>query len=246
MSAPVNAKLEAPTYPEEENKQAVQQWKEQAERWQQLNVLVGGNPDFYPLTTKAFYVFGVIYQICECVSILLDSERRNITSIPAYGVLSSGIELLGRCVTGNLSTFKSEGDLRAGFWWLAKGSNLEPNGDYILIETTRQKYKITDLIALRNFAAHGQATMNHVVEFDNDIFTQIFKPEKHLIGIGLDKYWAEVRNNEETCNKLARANVVPIQNAPLLKTLRLFGATPYQSVYEIFSKLLVAPKTVNS
>ena len=167
---------------------------------------------------------------------MLDSKKRDITFIPAYGVLASGIELLGRCVTGNPSAYKSEEDLKAGFWWLAKGSYQDVNGNHILIETTRQKYSITDLIALRHFAAHGQATMNRVVDFDYDIFAQIGNPGEHLIAIGLEKYWTTVKESEEICNRLARANIMPFRSAPLLETLKLFSALPYQSVTEIFSK----------
>jgi hypothetical protein len=178
MPAPVNAFLEEPTYSAQEHRQAREEWERQAEEWRQLNELLG-NPDFFPLTIKAFYVFGVIHQICQCITLLLASrERENITSIPAYGVLASGIEVLGRCITGNSSAHRPENDLRAGLWWLATGSYQNVDGNHVLIETTR-RYSITDLVALRHFAAHGQAMMNRLVEFDREIFAQMGNPDNH-------------------------------------------------------------------
>ena len=234
MSAPVNAFLDEPTYPAQEYSQATEEWQRQAEDWRQLNQFVG-NPDFYPLTVKAFYVFGVIYHICKCVDLLLASrQREGATSIPAYGVLASGIELLGRCITGNPSAHNPENDLRAGLWWLATGSYENVDGNHILIETTRQ-YSISDLVALRHFAAHGQATMNRLVEFDHEIFAQMGNPDHHLIAIGLERYWAGVSDSEEICNRLAKANIMAIRYDPLLSTLRNLSCRPSPSMSEIFS-----------
>jgi len=234
MPAPVNAFLKEPTYPEQEHRQARQEWECEAEQWRQLNKWLG-NPDFFPLTIKALYVFGVIYQICQCVELLLASrEHGNITSIPAYGVLASGIELLGRCITGNPSTHRPGDDLGTGLWWLAEGSHEQNvDGNHVLIVTTAKQYSIADLVALRHFAAHGQATMNRFVEFDYEIFAQMGNPDNHLIATGLERYWGRVQDNEEICNRLARASIIPFRDNPLLTTLRLFS-TP-KSVTQIFS-----------
>jgi hypothetical protein len=236
MSAPVNAFLEEPTYPEQELRQAREEWKQQAEEWRQLNESVGGNPAFFPLTVKAFYVFGVIYQICRCVTSLLASrEPESITSIPAYGVLASGIEVLGRCIIGNPSA-RSEGDLKAGFWWLATDSyQNNVDGNHVLIETTR-RYSIAELVALRHFAAHGQVMMKRPVQFDRGILAQMGNPDHHLIATGLERYWARVLDSEEICNRLARANIMIFPDSPLFTILKLFSATPYRSVTEIFSE----------
>ena len=234
MPAPVNAFLDEPTYPAQEHRQAREEWERQAEEWRQLSKLVA-NPDFSPLTIKALYVFGVIHQICQCVSVLLDwGERENITCIAAYGILASGIEVLGRCITGNPSAHKPGNDLRAGLWWLATGSYQDVNGDRVLIETTRQ-YSIKDLVALRHFAAHGQVMMNRLVEFDREILAQMGNPDNHLIATGLERYWARVLDSEEICNRLARANIMPFRDSPLLTILKLFSDTPHRSVTEIFS-----------
>jgi hypothetical protein len=68
------------------------------------------------LTIKAAYVIGIIYCICESVSILLSKpEKLKFTYIPAYGEFASGVELLGRCLRGNHKTYGNSKDLEAGF-----------------------------------------------------------------------------------------------------------------------------------
>jgi len=233
MSAPVNSYLEEPTYPAQDYCGAREDWKRQAEDWLRLNEFLG-NPNFFPLTTKAFYVLGVIYQICQSVSLLLASEKRESTYIPAYGIFASGIELLGRCITGNSSAHKASNDLKAGFWWLAKASYQNVDGNYEIIETSTRKYTIADLVALRHFAAHGQATMSKPVKFDDELFSRIANPDKHLIADGLEHYWARVQDNEEICNRLAKANVIPFRDPPLLKTLELFSSN--RAVGDIFKQ----------
>ena len=233
MPAPTNALLEEPTYPAHDHRQAREEWDRQAEGWRQLNELVG-NPAFNPLTIKAFYVLGVIYQVFRCVTLLVaPGERVSTTSIPAYGVLASGIEILGRCITGNSSATRPENDLRAGLWWLGTNSHENVNGNHILIRTTRP-YTITELVALRHFAAHGQATMNQLVEFDHGIFGAMTCTGNHLIANGLEHYWAGVRTSEEICNRLARANIMPFRDTPLVTALRRFSSG--QSVTEVFSE----------
>ena len=86
MDAPVNVLLEHPTI-------ELDGWDELAEQWIELNTQIGGNPEFYPLTIKGAYVIGIIHQLCEAVSILLeDRERIQKTYLPAFGVFASGIE----------------------------------------------------------------------------------------------------------------------------------------------------------
>ena len=113
MAPPINVKLENPTVP-------VQDWRRQAREWKTLNKEVNGNPDFYPLTVKFGYALGVIYDVCQSVSCLLSSGQlaRQTSYVPAYGLFGSGVELLGRCVAGELRPWKST--LRAALRWLAE------------------------------------------------------------------------------------------------------------------------------
>ena len=112
MTAPVNVKLQEPTIP-------VRDWADQAAQWVALNHDLGGNDEFYPLTVKAAYVIGVIHDLCECVSLLLSPKAKvNVTYLPAYGVFASGVELLGRCINGNMTDTGSSTDLERGFRWI--------------------------------------------------------------------------------------------------------------------------------
>lgn len=97
-NAPVNVKLQSPTI-------QIRNWPEEASNWVRLNHEIGGNPDFFPLTIKGAYIIGVIHDLCQSIDILLyDSENCIFTNMPAYGMLASGIDLLGRCIQGNHTT----------------------------------------------------------------------------------------------------------------------------------------------
>jgi len=122
MTAPVNVKLNTPTVP-------IPNWNQEATDWMSLNTAAHGNPDFYPLTVKAAYVIGVVHDICESVSHLLTHPNAKTTTyIPAYGVFASGIELLGRCVNGNSTTYGSVADLKTGFKWLVSSESVSRLG----------------------------------------------------------------------------------------------------------------------
>ncbi len=78
-----------------------------------------GSSDLDWLTTKAFYVTGVILGNCRSVEILLRRENNiETTYYPAYAVFASAVELLGRCLRGNTSDTDSYKDILAGFRWL--------------------------------------------------------------------------------------------------------------------------------
>jgi hypothetical protein len=105
MTAPINATPEDPDtsdWLEDE----IRRWEQEAAQWEELNP---GNPDFYPLTVKAGYVIGVIYEICESVSCPLSNPvfARRTSYVPAYGILASAVEILGRCVTGESRSYRS-------------------------------------------------------------------------------------------------------------------------------------------
>jgi hypothetical protein len=119
----VNVPFENPTDPPVN-------WDEQARQWRDLNAtgqLINGKiwlglPGFYPLTIKAAYVIGVIYDLCLTVSHLLHDKRRQQFYIPAYGIFASGVDVLGRCLQGNEShnpgIDRDKPDILAGFKWL--------------------------------------------------------------------------------------------------------------------------------
>lgn len=232
--APVNVLLQEPT-------EAVPGWERQKRLWLELNKQVGGNPQFFPLTVKAFYVFGVMPSIFRSVSTLLTSSSlQSTTYLPAYALFGSGIELLGRCIRGNPRTTGTSGDLRAGFRWLASPGLdrfSEIPDDYELAQTMNGGYSIDHLVALRNFAAHGQASLpKDPPELDYLILQEF----PSLISTGMEHYWAELQRKPAPCNALARASVAPYRNRPIFDSLWAFSRDNegrYLAISEVFTKL---------
>lgn len=243
MSAPVNVLLQQPTI-------HVPDWADEAQQWGQLNAEAKGNSEFYPLTVKAAYVVGVIHTICQSVSILLSHKDAMLVGyIPAYGVFASAIELLGRCLKGNSDTRGSVSDLEAGFQWLASTHFDDYHGDYlsvpkniVLVQTGKYMYSIDNLVALRHFAAHGQATAEQDASGHYQfgyIDYEILAHMPPLLANGLDAYWAALRSDEFLCNCLAKARVIALRKWPVFLSWSKFekdDAGKYHSIGEIFSE----------
>ncbi|MCL4261962.1 MAG: hypothetical protein KJ069_02035 [Anaerolineae bacterium] len=236
MNAPVNVKPGTPTG-------SIHGWAQEAADWTRLNSDTGGNPDFFPLTVKAIYVIGVIYDLCESVGHLLrHPTAEETTYIPAYGVFASGVELLGRCINGNTSTRSTALDLATGFKWLASSSYSAISDTHVLIATSSFSYTIDMLTALRHFAAHGQATSNitssGTYKFGN-IDYEILSQMPPLIADGLERYWSQLQNDDDLCNMLAQANIIALRNWPVFRSLSLFEKNEkgmYHSITEIFNR----------
>ena len=251
MEAPVNVKLETPTV-------TLDDWEEQAEQWKEINP---GNPAFYPLTVKARYVIGVVYDICECVSHLFKYPGNyQSVYIPAYGVFASGVEILGRCLRGNPSFKNADKDLKFGFKWLASWESPQGYGqvrqNYELVKTSSRKYTIQELMTLRHFAAHGQGGMGESARASNIAFIdpEILENMPYLIKNGLEAYWSRLQDYpgndrvseeswnslaEELCNKLAKAKITPFRDWPVLRCWSLFDPQhtgPDPSLTDVFGK----------
>jgi hypothetical protein len=237
MPAPINVKLHKPTI-------TIPDWPQEAQEWEKLNQEVGGNSDFYPLTIKAAYVIGVIHDLCESVSHLLKYQNKNTTYISAYGVFASGVELLGRCINGNSTTKDNTKDLNTGFKWLANSDIQTVSDSDVLVATSSFNYTIEMLMALRHYAAHGQATSRKTgsgtYQFGNIDF-EILSKMPPLLADGLERYWSDLQQSDELCNKLAKANVIALRNWPVGKSWLLFEKDKdgkYHGVYEIFSRFV--------
>jgi hypothetical protein len=231
MAAPVNVKIKTPSC-------NVPDWEFQAKKWKTINSDIQGNPDFYPLTIKGMYVIGVIYTICESVSILLShSKAIEVTYLPAFGVFSSAVELLGRCLNGNTNTSNSVKDLQSGYLWLAKYENHRPlNITDIFLETAKNTFTIEELIALRHFSVHGQATAKH--NQHNNVVRPIDSETLSHMPPKLAHYWFYLVNDEIFCNKLAKANIIPLREWPVFQSLSMFEKDingRYKSVCDIFN-----------
>lgn len=255
MGAPVNVRLEKPE---------VDGWEEEAKQWKEMNSRHVGNPSFYPLTIKAMYVIGVIYDIYECVTQLLKYPG-NYESIyiPAYGVFASGVEILGRCLTGNPNSKGSSKDLKFGFKWLASWALPQDYTSipksYPLIKTSSRQYTIEELINLRHFAAHGQGEMQESTEGSKiaSIDSEILERMPRLIKNSIETYWSRLqsyknhqgskkvskepwnKSADELCIKLAKAKVTPFRDWPAFRVLLLIAPKQNDqslSITEVFER----------
>jgi len=210
--------------------------------WRQLNELAGGKPDFTAVEIKSFYVIGLIKDIWMSVDCLLKSKDAWPQKyLPAFGVFASGVDLLGRCLTGNTTPDLNE-NLRVGFYYLANPTQTAcPTSlptrpeDIVVVSTSRTKYSIAALVDLRHYTTHGQATIRdqHLPDVDNDLLAQF--PDK--VGIAMDVYWNGLLTNAEYCVRMARAEIAPYRNRgmPLENILDHFEAG--HSAGGLFSEL---------
>lgn len=236
MIAPVNVRLANPTI-------ILPDWHIESGQWIALNDEIGGNPNFFPLTIKAAYVIGIIHDICESVTCLLQYRNTSrVTYIPAYGVFASGVEVLGRCINGNSDTRNNVQDIRIGFKWLVSSSPDEIPNDHVVMSTPSFDYTVNMLIALRHFAAHGQATTRttgqNTYQFggiDYDLLN-LLRP---CLADGLERYWGELQRSDDLCNALASANIIAFRSWPVFKSWSIFEINEggnYESISEIFNK----------
>jgi len=182
---------------------------------------VEGSTD--PLTIKAFYVTGLISHLCHSVNILLDPKNlTEATYYPAYGVFASADELVGRCIRGNIEEWGARKDLTAGFQWVAQPlwtTYAEVVDEFVIVKDSNFPHTISDLVALRNFAAHGQAVnQSEVQEFDYLVLGRL---QPHFAA-AMEAYLALLVTSDEAAANLARANISPFRGRPILD-----GAWPF-------------------
>ncbi len=202
------------------------------ERWRNLNQ--HGHSGFWPVTIKAFYLYGILLSIFRSTEILIENSRVPILertfqgNFPRYftsfGICSSAIELFGRCIGGVIEPEGQSGRcLTIGFNWLARPGTIEVNNRNLNIVTTqRSAYTSQDLINLRNFVAHGQATTPRSQPFlDFDLLA----PFPEMMGRAVETWWFEVSTrNRDLCVNLARANLMAVHlGQPITKTLFNFS-----------------------
>jgi len=143
-----------------------------------------------------------------------------VTYLPAFGVCASGIELLGRCLTGNTGTSGCVQDLRVGFEWL-KSSSLKAGAPLSAIAVTSYtQYDVDLLETLRHFTSHGQATKKPSRALAVDI--ELLAAFPWLIGNAMERYWHELLNSPTYCENLAKANIIPLRSGPVKKMWEFF------------------------
>lgn len=100
-----------------------------ADTWIELNRLAKGNPGFAAVEIKSFYAIGLIDDICQSVDWLLKAQDAWPNKyLPAFALFASGVDLLGRCLTGN-ATPELKANLAVGFHYLAKPNPQPPRTD---------------------------------------------------------------------------------------------------------------------
>jgi hypothetical protein len=188
-----------------------------ASRWLKLRDLANVSKVFAPVEIKAYYVFGLIYDTGLSVDWLLKAPNAwPNTYLPALSVFASAIELLGRCLTGNTSDRVNE-NLRVGFFYLAHPTNIPPqisitDAEYqSTVVKTRpgMSYRVADLVTLRHYGAHGQATTrNALPNIDNELLETLRAP----FGTAVETYWTGLQENDEYCTRMAQARVCAYAN----------------------------------
>src|SRR5207244_12922140 len=108
---------------------------------------------------------------------------------------------------------------------------------HVLLRITSEQFTVHDLMQLRHFAAHGQATArfsSRGVARSREVLAAM----PSLIAPGLDRYWNALRQDEHLCNRLAQAAIEPLASQPILRSWRLFERDEhgiYHSITAIFS-----------
>ena len=211
--------------------------------WVELNKLAGGNADFTAVEIKTFYVIGLIVDICQSVDWLLKApDAWPNKYLPTFALFASGIDLMGRCLTGNI-TADLLGNLGVGFHYLAKPSKQPPaktistadQETVVVVKTNAYEYTIADLVALRHYTAHGQATSKDKLP---PIHIELLDKFPKLTGDAMEVYWSGLQTDGEYCNRLGNAKFEPYSNRaePLKHTLDYFSV-PGNSIGSLFYRL---------
>lgn len=199
----------------------------QANKWEQLKQLANADEVFTPVEIKAYYIIGLVDDICQSVQCLVKADEGWPEKyLPAFSLFASAVDLLGRCLTGN-HTLNVNENLRVGFWYLfhptsnPPARNLNPaNATTTLVRTSLLSYSVADLVALRHYSAHGQAAQNNRPSVDNELLSQF----PRSIGDAVETYWSALQSEVEYCTRLGEALIDPYANRaePLSKTLNYF------------------------
>lgn len=206
----------------------IEEWADQAPKWQQIARGVILEDAFDPLSIKALYVTGLMFHLCFAVNVLLAADNPTaITFYPSYAIFASTVELLGRCITGNSTSGNTTVDITTGFYWLANPS-INPcsaiQDDHILVKTRNFSYPISLLVALRHFTAHGQAVIKDKIKGVPDDFKFDFDPLllgefPPILASAIEAYLSQLTSNESLSTNLAKASIAPLHSEPIFETV---------------------------
>ena len=187
--------------------------KDNSDMWLKLNLEAKGNRDFTPIEIKAFYVIGLISDICLGVDWLLKApDAWPNKYLPAFALFASGVDLFGRCLTGN-SDPRLGDNLRVGFHYLARPNPQPPATAIsptdlatIVVTINICPYTVQELVDLRNYSAHGQATVKGQLP---GLHCELLDTFPKLMGDAMEVYWKGLQTNKEYCNRMASAKLEP-------------------------------------
>lgn len=210
--------------------------------WYELNRLANGNPEFKAIEIKGLYVIGLLWDICKSVEWLLKAnDAWSSKYLPAISLFTSGIDLFGRCLTGN-SKADDQGELSIGLYYLGdpsqqpppKVSNLEIVST-IVTKTNYHYYTVSERHSLRHYTQHGQASIKtDLPTIDIELLDSFPRIVGHAIGI----YWAGLQSDIDFCERLAAARITPYkQRAEPITNILNFISKPDNSIEVLFYSL---------
>ena len=191
---------------------------------------LGSEFEISAFAAKALFALGMMRRYVLSANAIL-KDLRHLGFLPACGLLSSGVELLGRCIHPDK---KVRQDPRYGSWErLEKGfefigrPHLPPG---VIVETNHYPkedggYGAQELINLRNLSAHG-GCLTRASQIRGDI-ELLHELRKAFYGVplgemdphqgqgpikgALDRYYESLASGDiDVCERLASAGISPI------------------------------------
>lgn len=176
-----------------------------ATEWQDAVAMLSSDVNITPYVAKCLYFIGTVRHIVDAASKLF----KNKYNLPALLLACSVIELLGRCIRGDATHYKGDAErLKVGFRKIIEVCfpYKEKNNQKIFTSDT-MSYSQKDLIALRNFGAHGFSGSDRQNLYIDRLFIGWL-----LGGIGetLDSYFEELKVSDSAAKNMARAGIDPL------------------------------------
>lgn len=190
---------------------------------------IGSKLGISDFEAKAFFALGMMRRYYLSANAVL-CEQRHFGFLSAYELLSSGVELLGRCIHDDQNVrqnpvSKSMNRLEKGFEFL-RPVHLPAN---VVVETNHYTvqnggYSADDLKNLRNLATHGGVISSTPIKGDIELLHELRKAYFGILegesdphrGTGpipgaIDRYCELLmRGDADTCARLADAGISPV------------------------------------
>jgi len=160
---------------------------------------------------KCLYFIGTIRHVINGASNLYLLEGKYEYNLPALLLTCSAIEFLGRCIRGDDKDYAaghSKKNLKAGYKKIVQTSFPHKNDHHISVDSpSGNSYSKDELLALRNFSAHGfYGTLNPELTIDRIFIGWLIGST----GDALNSYYQELKITEEVAKKMAKAKMNPL------------------------------------